>query len=390
MTSTARRTAASSDVQPTLLDAPADLPSAEPGLPAQGFAGLRIEDLLPPATAARAGAAQQALADFAHRTRHGYAGVPGDAVPTILGRVEAMSSSRIEQVVAPARQVVLAERGESESREARLVLGCASAIEAAPGLDPGTPGLVALQRRLFAGTPAQVGLRHQPVWIGPSGSTIAGAHFVPVDHRLVPDMLEEVWVFLSASSALPLAQASVGHAQFETIHPFVDGNGRIGRAILISHLRRTGLVGPLAPISTGLLTDLDSYFAALGAFRSGDAAPIVEVFSGAAHAAVAAASNLLDELGQLRGAWAERVRARSDSVAWRVADALLHHPVATSESAAGRHGVSAVAARTAIAALADAGVLVKASEGRRNQVWVAEEVTNSYDQAALAASRRFA
>lgn len=391
MTSTARRTtAAPPDIQPTLLDEPGQEPGSELEPARSGFAALAVEDLLDAAAAARAGAAQQAVSDFSRRTADGHAGIGAEAVAAVLARVEAVCSSRIEQVEASARQVALAELEGTENRDARLVLGNLAAIEAALQQDEASTAVaVALQRRLFAGTTAQVGVRHQPVWIAPSGSPIAGAHFVPVDHTLVPGQLDDLWRFAAAPSLLPLAQAGVSHAQFESIHPFVDGNGRVGRALIQGHLRRAGLLpGALVPVSAGLLCDLEGYFTALGAFRAGNATPIVDVLAHAVHAGIGVGTALLDELQAVRNSWTDRIRARRDSVAWRIADRLLSHPATTAETAAARHGVSPVAARTAMATLLEAGVVAKASEGRRNQVWVAEEVTGCYDRVTVLIGHR--
>jgi Fic family protein len=163
----------------------------------------------------------------------------------------------------------------------------------------------------------------------------------------------------------------------------------VGRAIVHSYLRQRRLTSHVTvPISAGLLADTAGYVRALTAYRSGDPLPIVGEFARAALDAAAVGRELLAELRDIRGTWEERLAARRDSVAWRIADQLVGHPAVTAELAATRNGVSAAATRNAIAALVDAGILVKASVGRRNQVWVAEEITSCYDRLAVLMGRR--
>src|SRR5690606_11919728 len=122
---------------------------------------------------------------------------------------------------------------------------------------------------------------------------------------------------------------AVAHAQFETIHPFSDGNGRTGRALAQSILRNKGLVASTAvPVSAGLLVDVDRYFEALGAFRDGDAAPIIHEFAQASRIAAGTGSRLVDALAaQLEDSRARLSGLRSDAAAWRVLPALVGQPV---------------------------------------------------------------
>jgi Fic family protein len=77
-----------------------------------------------------------------------------------------------------------------------------------------------------------------------------------------------------------LTQAAIAHAQFETIHPFADGHGRTGRAIVSALLRANGVTEKVTiPVSSGLLTNTGLYFDALGAYREGSIQPIVERFA---------------------------------------------------------------------------------------------------------------
>ena len=354
------------------------------------IAGLEVESSLDPGTAARVGAAQQSITAFDAEMTEQFGPLELGTIDTVLLRSEASSSSQIEHLTASAKQLALAELGVSKSVNARLVRANVAAMESAVTTGEfSTETVVAMQRDLLGETGLHVGVRHEQVWIGTSGSSPIGAAFVPPHHDRVQANLTDLWQFLTQDARLPLAHVAVGHAQFETIHPFVDGNGRVGRAIVHSYLRQRRLTSHVTvPISAGLLADTAGYVRALTAYRSGDPLPIVGEFARAARVAAAVGRELLAELRDIRGTWEERLAARRDSVAWRIADQLVGHPAVTAELAATRNGVSAAATRNAIAALVDAGILVKASVGRRNQVWVAEEITSCYDRLAVLMGRR--
>ena len=134
-------------------------------------------------------------------------------------------------------------------------------------------------------------------WIGGSRLGPHAAVFVPPVHERVPGLIDDLVAFIARDDVPVLAHAALAHAQFETIHPFEDGNGRTGRALVHAMLRSKGLTRTVTvPISAGLLVDTDAYFVALTAYRSGDPEPIVECFADAAFAAVANGRELVGDL----------------------------------------------------------------------------------------------
>ncbi len=354
------------------------------------IADLDVAELLDAETAARVGAAQQAISAFDAEMTERFGPLELGTIDTVLLRSEASSSSQIEHLTASAKQLALAEIGASKSVNARLVQANVAAMEGATGLRVmDTASVVRLQRDLLGETGLHIGVRNEQVWIGTSGSSPVGAAFVPPHHGRVEACLDDLWAFLPRPAALPLAHIAVGHAQFETIHPFVDGNGRVGRAIVHAYLRRSALTSHVTvPISAGLLADTHAYVEALTSYRAGDPVPIVAEFARASLAAAGVGRELLAELREVRRAWERRISARRDSVVWRIADQLVGHPAVTADLVANRNGVSPVAARNAILTLVEAGVLSKVSTGRRNQVWVAEEITSCYDRIAVLLGRR--
>ncbi|MCJ0893684.1 hypothetical protein [Rhodococcus sp. ARC_M5] len=136
------------------------------------------------------------------------------------------------------------------------------------------------------------------------------------------------------------------------------------------------------PFSAGLLTDTADYFESLDAYRRGDVEAIVRSLTGATFHAVTGGRRLVDDLAAARAEYAELTRARSDSVVWRLLDALAAQPVVDSAYVRGTFGVSEIAAQRAIDKLDEAGVLHQTSKGRRNRVWQADDILAALDHFA--------
>lgn len=133
---------------------------------------------------------------------------------------------------------------------------------------------------------------------------------------------------------------AIAHAQFETIHPFTDGNGRTGRALAQSMLRYRGITRYIAvPVSAGLLADVTGYHNALTAYREGDIAPILQAFTSAAFRAVTNSRELVSEITAIRASWNDTLKARRDSNPWRLLDVLTHRPILDARTAAKELGV---------------------------------------------------
>jgi Fic family protein len=195
--------------------------------------------------------------------------------------------------------------------------------------------------------------------------------------------------FLDRNDLPPLTQAAVAHAQFETIHPFADGNGRVGRALIHALLRGKGLTRQVTvPVSAGLLVDTDGYFMALGEYRLGDPAPLVHRLADASFAAIANGRELVRELHEIRDSWREQVKARRGATAWSVADLLLRQPVVDSALIQQELGVPAMTANRAIEALVDGRILTKVSGNYRDRKWAANAVLTALDAFAARAGRR--
>ncbi|MGW6130420.1 Fic family protein [Cellulomonas sp. NPDC055163] len=142
--------------------------------------------------------------------------------------------------------------------------------------------------------------------MGASALSPHGADFVAPHHEHIPGLVEDLTRFAARRDVPSLAHAALVHAQFETIHPFVDGNGRTGRVLVHTMMRRHGVAEhTTVPVSAGLLRDPGAYVDALTAYRAGDAAPIVERMSHAALAscAIAGPRRSRRAAAQRRGGW---------------------------------------------------------------------------------------
>jgi Fic family protein len=307
---------------------------------------------------------------------------------------EAAASSQIEQLTASAKSVLMAEAGDNSRSNARLVAANTAAMRKAISLADDLSGgaIIEMHRELLANSsPHIVGQwRNEQVWIGGHGSSPHGASFVPPHHTRVPAAIEDLVKFLRRSDVAVFEQAMIAHAQFETIHPFPDGNGRTGRALLHALLRAKNLAqSATIPISAGLLVDTGRYFDALGAFRMGDPDPIVHLGAVATFVALDNARLLMAQVIELQFAWRQAlVPLRADALAHRVVEMLPRSPIVFGPQLQQHFGVSAPTANAAIKALADAGILTRANGGLRFRRWIAHDIAAALDDFAARSGRR--
>lgn len=342
-------------------------------------------------------------------------------IARFLLRSEAIASSRIEGIAPSAQQVALAELGQSEtvrgvSEQARLVAnnmtivrGATTDLVQAPTLT--VDHIVELHRSLLPDDPRHHGLRTVQNWIGSSSWTPIGAAFVPPDPARVPELMADFVDYLNGAAHSPLIQAGVIHAQFETIHPFTDGNGRVGRALIHTVLARRGLAErAVLPISLVLATLRDRYISGLTAFRhaaptgsaeaSAAANAWLRTFVEAAGIAVEQSGNIIREIEGLRQAWTERLAAhrsavglrptpRVDSAVARLLAHLTETPVVTATTLARILNVSFPAASSALDELKQAGILTTRSIERGAKAYVAREVLDlvTLSERALASTQ---
>ena len=311
----------------------------------------------------------------------------------VLLRSESASSSRIENLTSGAKSIALAELGSKDKRNATEIVGNVAAMVAALALadrlDEGA--VLAMHEVLLAHVQPDIAgrWRGEQVWIGGDSFGPHGATFIPPHPDHVPALMADLVAFTQRTDLPLLSQAAIAHAQFETIHPFPDGNGRTGRALIHAMLRGHGLTRNVTvPVSAGLLTDTSGYFDALTAYRNGEPSAIVEKLAEASFAAATNGRQLVRDLRSIRKGWDGRLTARRGATAWRLVDVLLRQPVVDTTTVARELGVTPQNALRAITPLVNAGVLEEFTGFARNRMWQSREVLDALDDFAARAGRR--
>lgn len=349
-----------------------EVPIVWRGRRARAFVPARLADrdlTLEARTVADAARAQAAV-------EHGAETMPQDyaALARLLLRAEGVASSFIEGVTAPVIDIVLAEADESDESSAAAwvaanLAAVTEAIDEAHAAPLHVDSLRRWHRTLMTGspTPAQhVGvLRAEQGWIG--GTSPLDAHLVTPPPEEVPALVDDLIAYVNRDDVDPVGQAAIAHAQFEVIHPFADGNGRVGRVLVAWILvRRLSLVTP-PPVSARIAADVGGYGSGLVLFRLGDHNAWVRWFAEAVSGAGRAQQDLVASVERLRREWRERLaapradsrRVRSDAAAWRVLDLLPRHLVLTGPIVASELDVPLKSANAALGELVGAGVLVE-------------------------------
>lgn len=305
-------------------------------------------------------------------------------------RSESVASSKIERLSAPQRDVALAAFGAAgatgaNAREtARAVAANMAAMARAVTTTSGTTisrqDVLEVHRLLMADDPvtsSEAGcVRTVQNWIGGSDYSPRDALFVPPHpsalHAAITDLVE----FANRNDIDAVAQAAIAHAQFETLHPFSDGNGRSGRAFIHVLWRYHGVApSVVVPVSTVLLADVDSYFDGLTLYRNGDVEPWVMQFSAAATKAAIVGRALAGEVGRLRETWVGAASARRGSLRSTLIELALRSPVMDYASLQ-RQGLERVQSSVyrALEQLEADGILVEVTGQGRHRVWIAPAV----------------
>jgi Fic family protein len=311
----------------------------------------------------------------------------------VLLRSESAASSQIENLTASARSIGLAELGGGSRGNAGLVVAnvhaMRCALDLAEDLTPAT--VLAMHRALLGDSEPEIAgaWRTEPVWIGRSALSPVGADYVGPRQERVEPLMADLMAYARRVDQPVLAQAALAHAQFETIHPFPDGNGRTGRALLHAMLRHHGLSRHVTvPVSAGLLGDVSGYHAALTAYRDGMPDQIVRLTVDATFRAITNGRALAAELALVRQRWRSSIKARRDSAVWTVADLFLARPVLDAAEVAEALGIAVPNAHRHLDRLVEAGVLTRFPLYRRARGWRADGVLEALDAFAARAGRR--
>lgn len=306
----------------------------------------------------------------------------------LLLRTESIASSKVEGMQVDARDLARAEArletGGKAGSTAAEILANIDAMElaidrATRSRDVTRDDLVSVHAALLATAPNRhvAGVvRTEQNWIGGNNYNPCGATFVGPPPREVPRLLEDLCRAINDDALPPVIQAGLVHAQFEVIHPFLDGNGRTGRALIHVILRRRGLTPAyVPPISVVLAGSKDRYIAGLEAYARGDLDAWLTTFAAATAQAADLANAYLGQVEALQDRWRTMLRTasnpRADSVAWTLIDVMPAHPMISVPVAVAATGRTKAVVNEALQYLEAAGVVTRASLGQRNRTWEA-------------------
>jgi Fic family protein len=316
-----------------------------------------------------------------------------EPIGRLLLRSEGIASSAIEGLSVPVEELLTVEALGDGAAAATWVAGNLSAAAAAVA-DAATLPVRSLDfatlhgwhRQLTAGSGLDAALhgawRSSSGWIG--GASPLDAVYVPPPADRIPDLMSDLMRYINATEPDPITQAAVAHAQFETIHPYGDGNGRIGRVLVGWILRRRRAVDRYPPpVSVTMLRDAGGYLSGLYEFREGDPTRWIDWFAARTTAAATAAGELYQLLSDLTGSWrASLSNVRTDSVAHRIVDLLPCYPVISAAQVAADCGVSRRAALTGLELLESRGLLTEfeapsRGRGRPTRWWIATDLATA-------------
>ncbi len=342
-------------------------------------------------------AADRALAEVASQPRAGLSGAVAD---WIMARDESIHSSVIEGVdatepgLAWARYLDFVGRPVTDDNDA-LTLGAAKQTTAAVDLGTkmcngaicSTQDILNLHNQLFERTQdkAIAGvLRDSPVWIGLPRCSVDEASFVPPPADYVASLLEDLVEYMNVNDHPPVLRAAVVHSQFETIHPFADGNGRTGRALIHTVLTAAGVTQGALPISTALSNDRRSYYDALNSIRvvcddndmarSTALSSWLNCFAQACTEAQYQAVLTTYRAEKMTARWLQAGRFRSGSAAAALVEALPSMPVLDADMVSKKLGITTRAARDALNSLEAAGIVTRTGASRNRRFTVPELV----------------
>ncbi|TFH56077.1 Fic family protein [Glutamicibacter arilaitensis] len=312
------------------------------------------------------------------------------ALSRFMVRSESVASSKIERISASARDYAKAMAGHRANTSATSMVAASTALHelittvGSRGeflIDQFTSAHRALmlddqEESDYAGR-----FRDMQNWIGGSDYSPRGALHVPPDPQRVNDLMHDLIAYLNRDDVPVLVQAAIGHAQFESIHAFTDGNGRIGRALVSAVLRRRGVTrNAVVPLASGLLARREDYFAALGSYRLGHPAPLLMLFAQSARAAALASRETIARLKSMPTQWGAELRPRAGSVASRLIDAFYDHPVMSAQEIDRAAGTGATSQTyRVIDQLERAGFIEEITGRKKDRVWAASEVIAELD-----------
>ncbi|WP_449279545.1 Fic family protein [Leucobacter sp. GX0328] len=312
------------------------------------------------------------------------------ALSRFMIRSESVASSKIERISASAEDFARAlagGRGNSSATSmvaaSRAMVGLIEEVGAAEKFS--SDRILAAHRHLMEDDPYEAEyagrVRDMQNWVGGSDYSPRGALHVPPRPERLAELFDDLVAYLNRDDVPVIVQAAIAHAQFESIHAFTDGNGRIGRALVSASMRRRGVTeNVIVPLASGLLARREDYFDALTAYRVGDPGPIIHLFSVSARIAAEEARGAIARMAEIQQEWRSEYNPRAGSTGSALLEAFIDHPVMSAEAIEQVVGASDPARNAAISAMEAVGILREMTGRKRDRVWVASELLAELDE----------
>lgn len=306
-----------------------------------------------------------------------------------LLRSEALASSQIEGLGISHRKLAEAElEGRGGQHQAEEIVGAIRGMELAMeiGARPGSLTLddIASIHTALATVPPldriAGQLREETSWIG--GSSPPTAEYVGPPHPYVEPLLADLCQFMNRDDVPAVAQAAIAHAQFETIHPFGDGNGRVGRCLIHVLFRRRALAPRyVPPISLVLGANKDAYIAGLEGFRAGEEEEWIVQFARAVEVAAEQARDFSSQVIALQEKWREQLgTVRRDAAVLALIELLPKYPVITAVAAEQDIKRSRPATIAGLARLEEIQALTRHRNQKLGDSWEAKQLFRLLDR----------
>ena len=309
-------------------------------------------------------------------------------------RKEAVLSSRIEGTQATLGELLATEAGAAVERscdDLREVGNYVAALEYGIARLDELPVSLRLVRELHerlmrgvrgdAAAPGE--FRRSQNWIGPPGATLNDATYVPPPVLELMPCLGAWELFMHDEALPPLVHAAVAHAQFEAIHPFIDGNGRVGRLLITLELVARGILpSPLLYLSAWFEATRDEYYARLlGVTRAGEWEEWITYFLRGVARLSADSLGRIQRLDDLIAEWRRALAGTRSSHPDRAIELFVENPFWTVRGVAERLGVAFTTAQRTIDRLEALGMVTRMGEARRGRVYRADAVLALLEEA---------
>ena len=359
-----------------------------------------IEVCLPPFIAEKTTAIDQAmLSELEDATREiisleASSATQLTALGALLLRTESVASSKIENVEASIDDYARAVYGSKQNESALAMVAGTEGIEQfmCEVDEKGYISQTSLMRAQKQVVSTDINekksagkYRVVQNWIEGSDYSPRGAIFIPPPPELVEPLMADLETFFNRSDLNVLFQAAVSHAQFETIHPFTDGNGRVGRALINGIFRHRKLTENIViPLASSIVANKERYFDQLNSYRLGDPYPLIGTFASGSKIAAQEAKITATKLNEIPETWRSGIpRLRSGSATETILNVLLHTPVVTAEDFINKFGFAVNSVYSALDRLLEADVIRPLTDRKRNQIWGASAVLDELEDLSL-------